>query len=260
MKITLLSLVLFALPCLAQEPPTPTFDVASVKISGDDSRSKGLPFQVAHGTLTTHGLALRAGLMHAYQMMPAQIQGPDWLNDVRLDITAKSAGPASEQQVCLMLQKLLADRMGVKIHKEKKEMAVYVMTVAQGGPKFTATEREGLMAATQEKNGAMSVNGISMFELAAWFAGKLGDRPIVDLTGLTGRYNVRIDMSRMQAANPGGGERERKDRPGDPGDRADQISAFIELMRDQLGLKLQGAKQPVDVLVVDHAERTPTAN
>jgi uncharacterized protein (TIGR03435 family) len=69
-----------------------------------------------------------------------------------------------------------------------------------------------------------------------------------------------MDMSRMQAANPGGSERERKDKPGDPGDRADQISALIELMRDQLGLKLQGGKQPVDVLVVDHAERTPTAN
>jgi len=260
MKITLLSLVLFALPCLAQEPPTPTFDVASVKISGDDSPFKGQPFQVAHGTLTTRGFALRAGLMLAYQMMPAQIQGPDWLNDVRLDITAKAAGTASEQQVYLMLQKLLADRMGVRIHMEKKEMAVYVMTVAQGGPKFKETDGEGLMAATQEK-GAMSIKGISMFELVAGFAGKLLDRPIIDQTGLGGRYDVRMDMSRMGAPNLGGGEREKKERPGEnSGDRADQISVFIELMRDQLGLKLQGAKQPVDVLVVDHAERTPTAN
>jgi uncharacterized protein (TIGR03435 family) len=119
MKVTLLSLVLFALSCLAQEPPTPAFDVASVKISGDDSlRYNGPRFQVAHGSLTTHGFALRACLVLAYQVVPAQIQGPDWLNDVRLDITAKAAGPANEQQVYLMLQKLLADRMGVKVHKE----------------------------------------------------------------------------------------------------------------------------------------------
>src|SRR5215469_7903009 len=119
MKIMLPSLVLFALPCLAQEPSAPAFEVASVKISGGDSlRYNGPRFQVAHGTLTTHGLALRACLILAYQKMPAQIQGPDWLNDVRLDITAKAAGTASEQQVYLMLQKLLADRMGVRVHRK----------------------------------------------------------------------------------------------------------------------------------------------
>src|SRR5215472_8832813 len=189
MKITLLSLVLFALPCLAQEPPTPTFDVASVKISGDDSRFKGLPFQVAHGTLTTHDFSLRGCLVLAYQMVPSQIQGPDWLNDVRLDITAKAAGTATEQQVDLMLQKLLADRMGVKIHKEKKEMAVYVMTVAQGGPKLKETEGEGPMAATAAK-GAMSIKGFSLFELAAEYSAKVLDRPVIDQTGLKGRYDV----------------------------------------------------------------------
>jgi uncharacterized protein (TIGR03435 family) len=66
----------------------------------------------------------------------------------------------------------------------------------------------------------------------------------------------------MQAANPGGGERVSGDKPGSspPPDRADQVSALIDLLRDQLGLKLEGGKQPVEVLVVDHAERTQTAN
>jgi len=262
MKVVLPSLVLFALPCLAQEPPTPAFDVASVKISGDESlRSEGPRFQVAHGSLTTHGFALRACLVLAYQMVPAQIQGPDWLNNVRLDITAKAAGPASEQQVYLMLQKLLSDRMGVKVHKEKKEMAVYVMTLANGAPKFKETVGEGPMTATPER-GAMSLKGISLFELAAEFSGKMLDRPVIDLTGLKGRYDVRLDMSQMRVANPGGGERGSGERPGGnpPPDRADQVSALIGLLRDQLGLKLESGKQPVDVLVVDHAERTPTAN
>jgi uncharacterized protein (TIGR03435 family) len=103
----------------------------------------------------------------AYQMVPSQIQRPDWLKDVRLDITAKAAGPASEQQVYLMLQTLLADRMGVKVHKKKKEMAVYVMTVAA---EVQETDGEGPMTATPEK-GAMSIKGVSLFELAAEFSG-----------------------------------------------------------------------------------------
>jgi uncharacterized protein (TIGR03435 family) len=257
MRILSLSLVFFALPCLAQGPPTATFDVASVKITGDDSlRYNGPRFQVAHGSLTTHGFALRACLVLAYQMSPSQIQGPDWLNDVRLDITAKAAGPASEQQVYLMLRNLLADRMGVKVHKEKKEMAVYVMTLAKGGAKFKEAVGEGPMTATPEKD-AMSIKGISLFELAAEFSGKLLDRPVIDQTGLKGRYDIRLDMSPMRAANPGGGDRG----SGNPmADRANQIGALIDLLNDQLGIKLVSGKQPVEVLVVDHAERTPAAN
>jgi len=262
MKTVLLSLLPFALPCLAQEPPPPAFEVASVKISGDDSlRYNGQRFQLAHGTLTTHGLALRACLILAYQVVPSQIQGPDWLNDVRLDITAKAAGPTSEQQVYLMLQTLLADRMGVMVHKEKKEMAVYVMSVAKGGPKFKETDGDGPMTATPEK-GAMNIKGVSLFELAAEFSGKVLDRPVIDQTGLKGRYDIRLDMTPMRPANPGGGERGIGERPGSnpPQDRADQVNALIGLLRDQLGLKLDGGKQPVDVLVVDHAERNPTGN
>lgn len=79
---------------------------------------------------------------------------------------------------------------------------------------------------------------------------------------MKGRYDVRLDMSRMQAANPGGGERGSGEKASSkmPPDRADQVSGLIVLLRDQLGLKLEGGKQPVEVLVVDHAERTPTAN
>ena len=258
MKILLSLLAFFALPCLAQEPPTAAFDVASVKIFGEDRpQSTGPPFQVAHGTLTTHGFALRACLVLAYQMVPAQIQGPDWLNDVRLDITAKAAGPVSEQQVRLMLQRLLADRMGVKVHREKKEMAVYVMTVAKGGPKFQETTGEGPMTATPEK-GAINIKGVSLFELAAEFSGKLLDRPVIDQTGLKGRYDIRVDMTPMRSAAAGGGEERSVDR-NPAAERANQIGALIDLLHDQLGIKLESGKQPVEVLV-DHAERTPTAN
>ena len=170
-------------------------------------RYDGPRFQVAHGSLTTHGFSLCACLVLAYQLVPAQIQGPDWLNDVRLDITAKAAGPVSEQQVRLMLQRLLADRMGVKVHREKKEMAVYVMTVAEGGPKFQETKGEGPMTAAPEKV-AINIKSVSLFELAAEFSGKLLDRPVIDQTGLKGRYDIRVDMTPMRAAAAGGGEGE----------------------------------------------------
>jgi uncharacterized protein (TIGR03435 family) len=257
MRFKLLSLLLFILPCFAQETPAPAFEVASVKIAGEDSlRYVGQRFQVAHGSLTTHGLSLLACLVLSYQMGPTQIQGPDWLNDVRLDITAKAAGPASEPQVYLMLQKLLADRMGLKVHRDKKEMSVYVMTVAKGGPKFKPADGEGPMTATPDKS-AMNIKSVSLFELASEFSGKLLERPVIDETGLQGRYDIRVDMTPMRAAASGGGE---KSGSNAPPDRSDQVSALIDMLRDQLGLKLESSKRPVDVVVVDHADRTPTGN
>ena len=87
------------------------------------------------------------------------------------------------------------------------------------------------------------------------------DRPVIDQTGLKGRYDIRLDMSpMMRAANPGergGGE---KPESNSPPDRADLVSGLVDILGNQLGLKLEAGKQLVDVLVVDHAERTPTSN
>lgn len=246
MKITLFAIAA-AFSCFAQSTDSlPRFEVASVKLSDPQSRNNAAPFQMSPGSLTTRGLPLRACIMLAYKVMPAQIVGPDWLDDVRLDIVAKAATPVDEQQLALMFRTLLTERLGVKTHTDRKEMPVYVLTLAKGGPKFSPSATEGPLA-TEQNGRVLTIRNISMFEFAMEMSGKLFDRPLVDATGLKGRYDIRIDASDTLAGGPGTGQME-------------ALNAMILVFQEQLGLKVEAKKDWVDVLIVDHAEKTPTAN
>lgn len=241
LKTTTLLLVLFvALNCLAQSP---AFDAASVKLATEESmRTPGRRIQTSPGSLITHGLTLRACILWAYDM-PAQIIGPDWLNTISLDIVAKASTAAGDKQLYQMLRTLLAERMGLKAHFEKREIPVYALSIAKGGPKFTGSTTGGPMAVGQDK-GAITIQRVSMSELAAEL-GKGFDRPVIDRTALKGRYDVRIDMAAVKAASQPDG--------------MDSASAMIATLR-QIGLNLEGRKDSVDVLVVDHIEKTPIEN
>jgi uncharacterized protein (TIGR03435 family) len=247
MRYAELFLVIFAaFHCVAQPqaPPAPAFDAASVKLSTEETmRIPGRRIQTSPGSLVTHGLTLRACILWAYDT-PAQIVGPDWLNDVHLDIVAKAATPAGDRQLYLMLRTLLTERMGVKAHVEKREMPVYALTIAKGGPKFSESATEGPMVSGQDK-GALLIQRVSMGELAAE-VGRGFDRPVVDATGLKGRYDIRLDMAAVAAANQA--------------DRMDAASAMMTALQEQMGLKLEGRKDWVDVLIIDHAEKTPKEN
>jgi uncharacterized protein (TIGR03435 family) len=147
---TLLLVVLAAVDCFAQspamEPPPadPAFEVASLRLGSAESlRYQGARIETSHGSLTTHSLPLQACIQWAYQMQPAQIVGPDWLNDVRLDIVAKAAAPVNDRQLFLMLRTLLTDRFGLKAHIQRKEMPVYELTLGKGGPKFSESTSDG---------------------------------------------------------------------------------------------------------------------
>jgi uncharacterized protein (TIGR03435 family) len=253
MRTTTLSLVVLATAnSFAQAPavqPTasgPRFEVASVRLAGDESRGwQGRRIQTAPGSLTTHGLTLRACILWAYQQ-PIQIIAPDWINQVALDIVAKAATPAGDEELYMMLRTLLEERMGLKAHFEQREIPVYAMTIAKGGPKFTKSTTEGPLVVLPGKDGSLNITHFSMGELAQEFSRGQFDRPVVDATGLKGRYDIRIDMSTIAAANPK--------------DRMEMESAFITSMEEQMGLKVEARKQEVDVLVIDHAEKAPTDN
>jgi uncharacterized protein (TIGR03435 family) len=253
MRIAILSLVFSAgFHCHAQ-PPTPqpsttapAFDSASVKLATEESirNPGGRRIQTSPGSLITHGLTLRACIIWAYDM-PAQIIGPDWLNDVQLDIVAKASTPAADRELYQMLRRLLSERMGVKAHSEKREMSVYALTIAKGGPKFSESATEGPMVTGQDK-GAMLIQRVTMSQLAAEIGRGMFDRPVIDATGLKGRYDIRIDMGAVQSVNQA--------------DRMDAASAMMAALQEQMGLKLESRKDLVDVLVIDHAEKTPTEN
>jgi len=249
---TLFLVILATVNCFGQapaaQPPVsaPRFEVASVRLAGEESRrEQGRRIQTAPGMLTTRGLTLRACILRAYQE-PIQIVAPDWINGVALDIVAKAATPVGDEQLYLMLRTLLEERMGVKAHFERRAIPVYAMTIAKGGPKFTESTTEVPLALGQGKDGSLNIQHFSMSELAQEFSRGQFDRPVVDATGLKGRYDSHIDMSTIAAANPR--------------DRMEVESAFITSMEEQMGLKIESRKQEVDVLVVDHAEKTPTEN
>ena len=134
MKTVAMLLVICGMNCAAQSAD-PAFEAASVRLSDPGSNNSGQGLETSPGMLTARRLALFGYIMYAYQS-PAQVIGPDWIHDVKLDIVAKAATPAGDQQLYLMLRTLLHDRMGLRAHLEKREVSVLALTLAKGGPKF----------------------------------------------------------------------------------------------------------------------------
>ncbi len=244
-KAAHLLVVFVSVRCFAQAPVSPpAFDTASIRLSSPESVNvPGRRLQTTPNSLTTRGLTLRGCILEAYRMGLYQLIGPDWLNDVQLDIVAKTAEPVKDQQLYLMLRTLLSERMGVRAHVEQRKMPVYVLTLAKGGPKFSESTTEGPVVMARDKD-ARLIQRISIADLAGQFSKMLG-RPVVDSTGLKGRYDVRLDMASVASVNQK--------------DQMDAASAAIKLLQG-LGLKVEDGKEMVDVLVVDHAEKTPTEN
>jgi len=231
--------------CHAQSP---AFDVASVRLAASEGNT-GPPVRTSPDSLNVQGLSLRECIQVAYRLPPIQVTGPDWLNDVRLDIVAKTAGPVEEQQLFLMLRTLLAERLGVKVHIEQREMPVYALTLAKGGPKFSESKTEGPPAG-KGKAGVTLFERFSMSDFATALSEAFG-RPVVDATELKGRYDLRMDSTPYMAAATADGN---KIGP------ADIVGILITALQEQLGLKVESGKDRIDTLVVDHAEKRPTEN
>jgi uncharacterized protein (TIGR03435 family) len=241
----LVGFCLFCAIAAAQDKvlPPSAFEAASVRLtSADNVRFEGPRIQIRGASLTGHGASLRDYVLWAYRMLPAQLVAPDWLDDIRLDVVAKAPAPVDEPQMSLLLRNLLAERLGLKAHLEEKEMSVYAMKPAKGGTKFSESTTEGPRDVGRD-HGVEVYQRWSMFELFSEESRILG-RPILDETGLSGRYDFRIDLSRVVV---------------DPQER-DKASILIAVLQGQLGLKIESRKAKVEVLVIDHAEKTPIEN
>jgi uncharacterized protein (TIGR03435 family) len=184
----------------------------------------------------------------AYDIPHLLVSGPDWLPRTRFDIVAKSGQAADDGHLRLMLRRLLAERFGFSAHFEQKEMQVYALTLQKDGPKFKESTDDGPPEFTNAGRGMLVAHRATMVELAD----KLSDparRPIVDETGLKGKYEIRIDISGFLPAS------------GDNGPNPDEtFSILFNAIPAQLGVKLEAKKANVKLLVVDHMEKQPTAN
>jgi uncharacterized protein (TIGR03435 family) len=186
-------------------------------------------------------------LGHAYRLGAAQFTAPIWMETTWFKIEAKVPAGATLEQVRSMEQNLLADRFKLAAHFARQDVAAYEMTVTKGGPKFKAVAKEA-DGGEMSGSGSGSLDGPHSMEQLASFLSFFMDWPVVDATGLAGVYDIEL---RFGAPTPW--------QAGPPGLALPRGPAPIGAVRDQLGLILELTKSPIDVLVIDHVEKEPTA-
>lgn len=233
----------------SQKPhDAPQFEVAWIKPSKTDSRLSISP-EFKHGTLTAKNITLLELLAVAYASTEPRIIGPDWLGKERFDIAAKTSEDVPEPELPSLLQALLAERFLLRAHAEERVMSVYELEIADGGLKM----RPYVAGSASSKVGPQAVGrGYPMLSLSGTTArlasvlSRFLDKPVIDKTGLTDRYEMFVSFSL-------------------PSPAASEVPAIsppdiFTALREQLGLKLLSKKTTVEVEVIDHIERNPSEN
>jgi uncharacterized protein (TIGR03435 family) len=170
----------------------------------------------------------------------------------RFDITAKAAGPAKSDEMRIMLQNLMKERFKLAFHRETKEISAYALVEAKGGHKLKVSEAadgRGVLPVNKEGKMALTGQSATLDQLTMFLAGPLR-APVIDQTGLKGRYDFEFDLTSfgLQGPPPAG------EAPPDP------VSVLQAALPKQLGLKLEARKMPIEMLVIDHIEKAPTEN
>lgn len=240
-----------SLLCLAAADAQ-SFDVVSIHPQApDDTRFYvRLP---ANGEFSATGSTARLLLMIAYDVQETQISGgPGWFPTAKWVIDAKAAEGSrySHEETQRMLQTLLADRFALRFHRETQQRPVYALTISKNGPKFKASDHQHTNVRVSGKSIIIERGNIA--RMIEPLASALG-RPVIDRTGLSGVYDLSLQWD--DAPNPNGGAFG-QDAPAAPGNDRGSIFTAIQ---DQLGLRLESQRAPVEVIVLDRLER-PSEN
>jgi len=235
----------------------PSFEVATIKPSKPDSPGPGFGMQgrrFSTRATTVADLVSFAYGTHAKQL----VGGPDWLLTQRFDISAQpdAEGQPNLDQWKTMIKKLLADRFQLKTHDEKRELPVYVLTVAKNGPKLTPGEGDANTIGGVGFNGPgkFRANDATMANVCEAFQAVAMDRPVLDQTGLKGRWTFALNWTPDDSQFRGLGIRFSP-----PAEGVEVPPPLFTAIQDQIGLKLEPVKAPVSVMVVDKVEK-PTEN
>jgi uncharacterized protein (TIGR03435 family) len=217
----------------------PRFEVAWVKVSATGSTNSG-GVRISNGRVTVDNETLKRCIYNAYGVGPNQVVGgPDWLSTDRFYIEAKPEKPVKDDSVVMgMLQALLAERFKLVVHRETRTISAYVLEVAKNGPKLE--KGDGGQSETGNARGRIQAMNSSMDHFAEVLSRQM-DLPILNRTGLEGVFNLKLEW------NP---------RITDPAAEGPSVFTAVQ---EQLGLRLRAQKTPVEMIVVDHAER-PSEN
>jgi len=240
---------------LAAQPAAPSFDVASVKPSpppeGDTYRAN--LGSTVHGEVRLSNTTLSECLRFAYGISnDSQVSGPDWIKnkDVRFEIDAKAPPDTPREQLLVMLQTLLVERFRLETHREQKDLAYLALVPGKQGSKLRESSEATGASGNTSIPGRIISNRMMMSMLTTLLSRFLR-QPVVDLTGLKGWYEVRLEWTPDNVVSPpliNGEPMRYVDKP------------IFAAVQDQLGLRLESRKGPVEVLAVDHAERVPIGN
>jgi len=236
----------------------PSFEVATIKPNPDIGGGKG--FRTRGRTFTTIHTSLSDLIVFAYDVHDKQIlNGPDWIDKEKYDVTfvPDTEGEPSNKQWKTMLQKLLADRFQLTFHHEKRDLPVYILTVAKGGPKNlnkSDSTTDGFSVPLRPAPGgfSMPIRNATMLDFTGFaLQGGVLDRPVLDQTGIVGRYDFTLTWAPLGTEFGGAMP------PPPPVDNPPP--GLFTAIQEQLGLKLDAVKAPADVMVIDKAEK-PSAN
>ena len=225
---------------------SPAFEVATVKVNRSGSGASNGP-RLTNGRLSAENGTLKRFLQVAYDLNALQISGPGWLDSDRFDLAAKSPQGVPDSDLMPMLQSLLKERFQLTLHRENKEMPVYDLIVAKEGLKISVFDPSHIPP-TPPRNGAASmiIGPMTISGLAKTLTPAAG-RPVIDKTGLEGRYFCAVTFSPLKAQT---------------NSNVTEVAPLdiFAAVQQQLGLKLEPAKALREILVVDHAERIPREN
>jgi uncharacterized protein (TIGR03435 family) len=251
--------------------PRVAFEVASIKPNKSGSGSSSINTNA--GSLRASNVTLRRLITRSYRLLDFQvIGGPDWIGTERFDIEARAeAGAmpppgtadsvARENIMAGMIQSLLEERFQLKSHREMRELPVFALTLGKDGSKLQSTVEGrpgpgGITNGSTHTNGTaagveMSGSGVSIDRLVGLLASQVG-RPIIDKTNLAGTYDFSLKFAPPQPTSvAAGANADSATEPVGP--------SLFTAIQEQLGLKLESTKGPVEVLVIDSVQK-PTEN
>jgi uncharacterized protein (TIGR03435 family) len=245
MKFLARSTFVLALAAQIAAAQKPAFDAASVK----KTESGGPPGDIARnmdkspGHFAMRNVPMRFALEWAYDLQDYEIQGPSWIaGDERYDIVATAPG-ATNEQMRLMLRNLIDERFQMKSHWETRDTQCYVLTRSKGEPKLKPSEGEPSLGGQGGGDPLFHNQPVSRF---TFLLTRRLARPVLDETGLKGTYDFSVDLSGL-----GFNGSEPQDLGG---------PSIFSAVQTDLGLKLEAAKRPIKILILDSANKTPTEN
>jgi uncharacterized protein (TIGR03435 family) len=257
MRLSITQVVLLALFYVqAQTPPAGplTFEVVSIKPSAPEV--DGMYMRPQPGGLRLEGATLKNLVEYAYDVRGFAISGgPAWVNSDRFDVDARVGGSlGTPQQIRERIKSLLSERFKLAVHTESKEQNVYYLIVGKNGPKFHEAKPDSRQM-IRRRGASITGEAAGIGMLVLNLANAL-ERPVLDKTGLTGRYDFKLEWSLDADRQPGSAAGTGGEAPGPPEPSGPSLFAAL---REQLGLRLEAQKAPAETLVIDHVDH-PSAN